>query len=257
VASELNCADSNSKIPSDLDPCRIMESQMWRNGLPQMMEPSWPPDQNIFLKVENGQLSWLGKNRPEPSNYIRCHNAVCLPCLVGTSTPTHPPPWTGKIFKGVFEPDESISQLGRANHESKQWCAVPKWKNEKAGDNQKKSYSTLKPLLHDIVLYLDSDKKKRVGIILELCEKNQVIIRSVLYGSTTTRKLHIRVCCIGVGGWFPSWIRKCTNLWKRSYFVLQTKTRSSCCCNFSPTKSWLLPQTQCLLLHIFVYFCAI
>ena len=42
VASELNCTDSNSKIPSDLDPCRIMESQMWRNGLPQMMDPRGP-----------------------------------------------------------------------------------------------------------------------------------------------------------------------------------------------------------------------
>ena len=107
------------------------------------------------------------------------------------------------IFKSVFEPDQTISQLGRAGHESKQWLrdallsylqeSGVRYQNEKAGDNQKKSYSTLKPLLHDIVLYLDSDKKKRFGIILELCEKNQVIIRSVLYGSTTTRKFHIRV----------------------------------------------------------------
>ena len=77
VASELNCADSNLKIPCDLDPCRIMESQMWRNGLPQMMDPSWPPEQSIFLKVEKGQLIWLGKNKAEPSNCIRCHNTVC------------------------------------------------------------------------------------------------------------------------------------------------------------------------------------
>jgi hypothetical protein len=99
VATQLKCADSNSKIPSDLDPCRIMESQMWRNGLPQMMDPSRPPEQNIFLKVKNGELIWLGKNRPEPSNCIRCHNAVCgtrscacmacVPALLGRNLSTN------------------------------------------------------------------------------------------------------------------------------------------------------------------------
>ena len=107
------------------------------------------------------------------------------------------------ILKGVFEPDETISQLGRASHESKQWLrdallsylqeSGVRYQSEKAGDNQKKSYSTLKPLVHDVVLFLDSDKKKRFGVILEICEKNQVMIRSVLYGSVTTRKFHIRV----------------------------------------------------------------
>ena len=73
---------------------------MWRNGLPQMMDPSWPPEQSIFLKVEKGQLIWLGKNRPEPSNCIRCHNAVCgtrsfacmacVPALLGRNLNTNP-----------------------------------------------------------------------------------------------------------------------------------------------------------------------
>ena len=107
------------------------------------------------------------------------------------------------ILRGVFSPDETISQLGRAGHESKvqlqnslidylQETGVC-YQNERAGNNQKKAYSVIKPQTGDVVMFKDSERKSRFGVILQILDKNQVMIRSVLYGNTTERKFHVRV----------------------------------------------------------------
>jgi hypothetical protein len=47
--------------------------------------------------------------------------------------------------------------------------------------------------VNDIVLFKDSEKRSRFGVILQLCSQNQVIIRSVLNRVPIERKFHIRV----------------------------------------------------------------
>jgi hypothetical protein len=107
------------------------------------------------------------------------------------------------ILRGVFDPDETVSQLGRAGHESKvqlqnslidylQETGV-RYQSERAGNNQKKAYSTVKPQISDVVLFKDSEKKSRFGVIVQVCSHNQVFIRSVLNRIVTERKFHIRV----------------------------------------------------------------
>jgi hypothetical protein len=107
------------------------------------------------------------------------------------------------ILRGVFEPSDIVSQLGRHNHENKLWLQSSlldylqdsgvRYAKERSGNDQKRCHNTLKPAQNDIVMYNDSEKKKRFGIIIEILIKNQVMLRSVLYGKVVTRKFHIRL----------------------------------------------------------------
>ena len=96
-----NCSDSNSKIPVDLDPIRIMESRFWRNGLPEFLDPNWPPPDSVFLRVERGSFQWFKTKEAENvTNCVRCHNQICgtdscrclncLPMKTGKSFSTLP-----------------------------------------------------------------------------------------------------------------------------------------------------------------------
>ena len=51
----------------------------------------------------------------------------------------------------------------------------------------------MKAKVGDIVLFKDSEKRKRFGIIVEVLAKNQVTIRSVLNSVVTLRQFHVRV----------------------------------------------------------------
>ena len=96
-----------------------------------------------------------------------------------------------------------ISQLRRAASQTKIWLkdalsqylqdSGVRYADEKSGNNQKKCYKSLKPLVNDIVLFKDSEKKKRFGIIVEILLKNQVMIRSILNSVATLRQFHVRV----------------------------------------------------------------
>ena len=107
------------------------------------------------------------------------------------------------IIRGVFNPDPIISQLGRTGSQAKEWLRESlisylqdngvRYQSEKSGNKQKKSYGSLKPNVNDVILFHDSDHKKRFGVILEILEKNQVLIRSILAGSVIERKFHVRV----------------------------------------------------------------
>ena len=107
------------------------------------------------------------------------------------------------IFRGVFEPSDIISQLGRSANENKTLLRNSliqylhdsgiRYVKERSGNHQKKPRETLKPQLNDIVMFNDSEDKKRFRVIIEIADKNQVIMRSVLYGSVIQRKFHIRV----------------------------------------------------------------
>ena len=51
TASERNPADLCSKECPD--PISAIESDLWRHGLPEMLDCNWPPASDIFLKVAN------------------------------------------------------------------------------------------------------------------------------------------------------------------------------------------------------------
>jgi hypothetical protein len=96
-----------------------------------------------------------------------------------------------------------IKQLGRAASQTKLWLRDTlisylqdtgvRYANERSGNNQKRCYKSPKPLVNDIVLFRDSEKKKCFGVIKEILPKNQVMISSVLNGTVTTGQFHNRV----------------------------------------------------------------
>ena len=52
----------------------------------------------------------------------------------------------------------------------------------------------LKPLVGDVVFFINSEKRKSFGVIVEiLSDKNQVSIRSKYQGSVQIRTVHVRV----------------------------------------------------------------
>ena len=76
TASERNPEDLCST--ECIDPISAIESDLWRNGLPEMLDCNWPPASDIFLKVANGELEWVAQGR-ENSKCAKCHGTVCGP----------------------------------------------------------------------------------------------------------------------------------------------------------------------------------
>ena len=107
------------------------------------------------------------------------------------------------ILRGVFDPDCVISQLGRTGSAAKEWLRDSllsylqdsgiRFQSEKSGNDQKKTFGKLKPAINDIVMYVDSEKRKRFAVITNILEKNQVELRSDLNGTVVLRIFHIRV----------------------------------------------------------------
>ena len=109
-----------------------------------------------------------------------------------------------QILAGIFEPDHLISQLGKSNSAAKGWLQQAlldylqtnaiRYEKPRLGDKQKPTHGNcLKPLVGDVVLYLDSNKVKRFGLIMEILAKNQVLLRSKLNNTQVDRPYHIRL----------------------------------------------------------------
>ena len=52
-----NIADYNSKVPAVYDPITLINSELWRNGLPEFMKPNFPPQDRVFLRFDNGEVT--------------------------------------------------------------------------------------------------------------------------------------------------------------------------------------------------------
>ena len=109
-----------------------------------------------------------------------------------------------QLLAGIFEPDHLISKLGKANSAAKGWLQQAlldylqtnaiRYEKPRLGDKQKPTFgNNLKPQVGDLVLYLDSAKVKRFGLVLEMLLKNQVMIRSKLNNIQVDRPYHIRL----------------------------------------------------------------
>jgi len=106
-------------------------------------------------------------------------------------------------LNATFHPDEIVSQLGRSGHQAKQLLqdrliqylqeSGIRYASEKRGNKQKPAIVQLKPLVGDVVFFVNSEKKKTFGIIIEILNENQVSIRTKYNGTVQLRSLHIRV----------------------------------------------------------------
>ena len=52
-----NIADYNSKIPSDYDAISIINSTIWRQGLPEFCNYDFPQPDRVFMEVHEGQIT--------------------------------------------------------------------------------------------------------------------------------------------------------------------------------------------------------
>ena len=71
--------------------------------------------------------------------------------------------------------------------------AAVRYKSLRAGSRQTRPKEMLSPMEGDIVLYKNSDKppQTRYGLILEILGKNQVTVKTQLFGKATELPMHI------------------------------------------------------------------
>ena len=65
-----NISDYNSKLPSDLNPIRLINSEEWRTGLKEFTSPDFPPQDCVFLKFAGGKVDFFKQpviDHPEPA----------------------------------------------------------------------------------------------------------------------------------------------------------------------------------------------
>ena len=53
-----NVEDMNSKIPTSYNPVELINSTEWRHGLPEFLEPSFPPIDRVFLRFIGGAVEF-------------------------------------------------------------------------------------------------------------------------------------------------------------------------------------------------------
>ena len=55
-----NMADMNSKIPTSYNPIDLINSEEWHHGLPEFLEPNFPPMDRVFLRFIGGAVDFTG-----------------------------------------------------------------------------------------------------------------------------------------------------------------------------------------------------
>ena len=107
------------------------------------------------------------------------------------------------ILDGVFDVSRTLSQLGKMNSNGRETLrnalisylqdAAVRFKILRAGSRQSKPRELLSPKKGDIVLYKNSDSppQTRYGLIQEVLKKNQVTVKTQLFGKAVELKMHI------------------------------------------------------------------
>ena len=76
-----NISDYNSKLPTDLNPIKLINSEEWRQGLPEFITPDFPPQDCVFLKFAGGKVAYFKQpviDRPETAFACDCHGTICF-----------------------------------------------------------------------------------------------------------------------------------------------------------------------------------
>ena len=107
------------------------------------------------------------------------------------------------ILAGVFNASSLLSQVGRAASQSKQTLTLAlktylqesalSYQKPRAGNDQHNPEELLRPLLDDIILYLNSEGKVCYGLITAILTKNRVTVKTDLYGKATFLTMHSRL----------------------------------------------------------------
>ena len=128
--------------------------------------------------------------------FLRLFMHPWMPAAVVTST-------IKDILDGVFDVSRTLSQVGKMNSNGRETLrnalisylqdAAVRFKILRAGSRQSKPRELLCPKEGDIVLYKNSDSppQTRYGLIQEVLKKNQVIVKSQLFGKSVELKMHI------------------------------------------------------------------
>ena len=69
--------------------------------------------------------------------------------------------------------------------------AAVRYKSFRAGSRQTKPKELLSPMQGNIVLYKNSEKQTRYGLILEILDKNQVKVMTQLFNCPTELPMHV------------------------------------------------------------------
>ena len=91
-------------------------------------------------------------------------------------------------LRATFDPHEIVSQLGRSGHRAKELLQdrLIQYLQDagiRYSSKQKPALVQLKPLVGDVVFFVNSEKKKTFGVIVEILNDNQVSIRTKYHGS--------------------------------------------------------------------------
>ena len=107
------------------------------------------------------------------------------------------------ILAGVFDASRTLSQLGKLNSYGREALrnalisylqdSAVRFKTLRAGSRQSTPKELLYPMIGDVVLYKNSDTppQTRYGLIKEVLKKNQVVVKTQLFGKPADLKMHI------------------------------------------------------------------
>ena len=106
------------------------------------------------------------------------------------------------ILDGIFDVSQSLNQLGQLGNDGREilrnslisylQSAAIRFSPLRAGNKQTKPREALTPQVGDVVLYLNSEAVTRYGLITQILERNQVMVKTQLYNNPIDLPMHIR-----------------------------------------------------------------
>lgn len=76
-----NVADMNSKIPASLNPIDLINSDIWREGLPAFRDPQFPHPDRVFLHIRDGAVvdyrQPIVDKEDMAIRFCSCHGELC------------------------------------------------------------------------------------------------------------------------------------------------------------------------------------
>merc|ERR1712002_994156 len=74
LESSKNISDMCSKLQAN--PVESTNSSTWRHGLQEWKDASFPPKQDRYLEIKNGQITWVGPAALQ-NNFCSCGKTIC------------------------------------------------------------------------------------------------------------------------------------------------------------------------------------
>ena len=81
VDSLSNPADLNSKWSSNMDPVSLSLEPIWQFGPPELCTPTYPPASKSFMRVWQGEITWLWSSRTPASASLAGYSCIHPDCI--------------------------------------------------------------------------------------------------------------------------------------------------------------------------------